>query len=186
MVLMVAAFENYLKEVTDERLQDLISHSKYRWTKLPENLVYHNHFHTLDVSIYGPFKSKKHSDKIIGFDNAAQLIVSKQINSQVFCEVARSNPNSERVNELFVSLGFKNLFPRIKVEFDQKWGSPTLPKFIEENLDSILKRRHEVAHTANVMNISGHDLEEYLRFLNLLAGLCDKALFTHIKDILKI
>jgi hypothetical protein len=184
MVLLVAAFENYLKEVTEERLDDLTTHSKYQWTKLPNDLKYHNHFHTLYDTIHGSSKGKNKLDKMADLVKASTIIVNNQINSLVFCDVARSNPDSNRVNELFKSLGITHFFQNNKPLFDQRWGTPTIPTFMEERLDTILKQRHEVAHTANVMNISRLDLEEDVRFLVILTKICDDTLYNHVKTIL--
>jgi len=184
MVLMVAAFENYLKEVTDERLENLTTHSRYRWNKLPTDLKFHNHYHTLYDSVHGASKGKSKVDKMQNFLKASNIIVNNQVNSIVFCEVARSNPDSSRVNDLFESIGISHFFQNNKQIFDQRWGSPTIPSYIEEKLDLILKQRHEVAHTANVMNISGQDLEEDMKFLIVLTNICDETIYNHIKTIL--
>lgn len=184
-VLMVAAFENYLKEVIEERLFDFTSQPlKFNPTKLPEEVLYHNLSQTLERSLKGPFNGNpSKADKIVLIKKASQVVVEGIINSLVFSEVARSNPNSKKVRELFKCLGIPDIFSSIKIEFDKKWGTPTAGSFIPDTLDSILQRRHEVAHTAIMLNVSRLDLEFSVKFLKLLAELCDKELNQHLRKI---
>jgi hypothetical protein len=185
-VLMVAAFENYLKEVIEERMDDLVHHRKFNPKKLPDELVFHNYNQMLiqsrDASSLG---NLSFADKIAIFHQVAQGIINGIINSQFFSELAKSNPNSKKVRKLFKSLGIQDIFLIIKPQFDIRWGIATSNTFIPDTLDSILDRRHKVAHTAKVMNVSRLDLQDSARFLRILADLCDEELYRHIRSILR-
>lgn len=187
MVLIVAAFENYLKEVVEERLDYFTKYPlKFKIESLPEQMIFHNCSQTLDRSLRGPFSGKlSKADKILGFKKASELVVKGVINPKAFSEVARSNPNSKKVRELFKCLGIEDIFTQIKPKFDTKWGKPTADVFIVDTLDFILARRHEVAHAANALSISRVDLQNSIKFIRLLADLCDDELYDHIETIRK-
>ncbi len=183
-VLMVAAFENYLKYVVEEKLDKFTRYPlQFNPGNLPEEMIYHNFYQTLHRSIHGPFDEKGKTYKIIGFQQASQIVIKGVINPPVFSEVARSNPNSTRVKDLFKSMGLPDIYQKIKPEFDRQWGTPTANTFIQDTLDYILDRRHEVAHTATALNVSRVDLKNWVKFLKLISNLCDVELGNHIQTI---
>ena len=186
-VLMVAAFENFLKEVVEERLSELTVYPlRFRANRIPFEMEYHNVRQTLELASRGPFiGNPSRADKIILARNASQIVVQGTINPASFTNVTRSNPNSRRLRELFKGLGINDIFASIKTTFDARWGAITAHTFIQDTLDSILARRHEVAHTALVLNVSRHDLQSSTRFLRILASLCDDELRKQIRTILR-
>lgn len=186
-VLMVAAFENFLKEVIEERLVDLTRHPLiFNPANIPPDMLFHNFHYTLERTVRGPFPDGyTRQDKVNGFVAAADIVLKGIINSNVFSDLTRSNPNSKKVRELFKSLGINDVFTLIKPEFDRRWGVPTINTFIANTLDTILARRHEVAHTAIVLNVSRVDLQTSVKFLRLLADLCDEEIAKHVRRILR-
>lgn len=187
VVLIVAAFENFLKELIEERLYIFtLVPLQFNVNNLPEEMIYHNLNQTLERSLKGPFPiNYKRSDKILGYRQASKVVIQETINLEVFSSLAKNNPNSKKVKELFKSLGIIDIFDTIKPKFDTKWGGPTAHTFISDTLDSIIQRRHEVAHTAKVLNVSRLDLHESVRFIQILATLCDEEFGRHIRKILK-
>lgn len=177
-VLMVAAFENFLKEMVDERLQRFTLHPlQYNPQTMPEDMVYHNFVSMLEKALKGPFTNNEtKTDKIANFRRCATFISQDLVVSTNFGDLVRSNPNSKKLRALFKACGCADIFASIKGDFDIEWGMPTARTFIENTLDAILDRRHEVAHTAIVLNVSRRDLQESIKFLKVLAYLCDRKL----------
>lgn len=187
MVLMVAAFENFLRELIEERLYELTLHPpRFNSTKIPEEMVYHNMRQTLDRALRGPFPAGVNTkmDKSSLMRTASQIVVLGVVNTEAFSQMARSNPNSKKVRELFKSLGIADIFSKIKPEFDKRWTVPTAHTFLPDKLDEILDRRHEVAHTARVLNVSRADMAQAIAFLVLFATLCDLEMERHVRYLL--
>jgi hypothetical protein len=188
VVLMVAAFENFLHELVDERLYELTLHPlRFKHANIPDEMMYHNISQTLERALKGPFGpgqgSKAYKSTLM--TSAAQSVVLGAINTLAFSETTRSNPSARRVTELFKSLGISDIYARMKNDFDRRWGMPTARTFISDKLDQIVNRRHEVAHTASVLNVSRADLTEALRFLKVFATSCDRELERHVKFLLR-
>lgn len=179
-VLMVAAFENYLKELVEEYLDELTHVPiKFKVDDVPKEMLFSN----LEYLVKANTK-KKAAAKIQAYSDMAKIIVAGVMYPASFTEAVRSNPNSEKLNDLFKRLGIKKFFETIKSDFDTLWGSPTADTFISDYLDGILLRRHTVAHTASALNISRKDLQDSLRFLKILGTVCDTYIAQHINKIL--
>lgn len=179
-VLMVAAFENYLKELVEEYLDELTHLPlKFKEGNVPKEML----LSSVEYLVKDNMR-KKADVKVQAYIDMAKIIVAGVIYPASFTEAVRSNPNSEKLKELFKRLGIKKFFETIKADFDVLWGSPTSDTFISDYLDGILQRRHKVAHTANALNISRVDLQESLRFLKLLGTLCDAYIAEHVEKIL--
>jgi hypothetical protein len=179
-VLMVAAFENYLKELVEEYLDDLTHVPvKFKVDDVPKEMLFSNLDYLVKVNA-----KKKSAVKVQAYNDMAKIIVAGVMYPASFTDAVRSNPNSEKLQELFKRLGVKKFFETIKANFDTLWGAPTANTFISDYLDGILQRRHTVAHTANALNISRIDLQDSLRFLKILGAVCDTYIAQHIHNIL--
>jgi len=78
-ILMVAAFENYLKEVVEERLDELVNSRRFNITKLPEKMIFHNYRQTLHFSVYGPFVGNpSRAQKITGLMQLLSWLLMKE------------------------------------------------------------------------------------------------------------
>lgn len=184
-VLMVAAFENFLKELVEEKIDDMKDHPKYNPKKLPDLLLSHNCSYTFKNTSQLSGRCNDPKDKITIFQRAAQAIINGDIDTSFFSDLAQSNPNSVKVKYLFLSLGITDIFSSIKKKFDVKWKTPTSSGFIPAKLDEIVNRRHVVAHTANAMKVTRIDLIESVKFLKILADLFDEELYHHFKKVIK-
>jgi len=179
-VLMVAAFENYLKDLVEEHIDELTHMPpRFKIENIPEEMVFSN----LEYLVTAATRKKKDA-KVIAYNDMAKTIVSGVMSSPSFTEAVRSNPNADKLKEMFKRLGIKECFQIIKPDFDSLWGAATADTFISDYLDSILQRRHTVAHTASALNISRQDLQESLRFIKILGEVCDTHLARHIGQIL--
>jgi len=107
--------------------------------------------------------------------------MNSQINPEAFSITIRSNPNSERLKEFFNSIGLQKFFIKIKPKFEKKIGKYVAPTEIEDTLDFIINQRNTVAHSANALNLSRLDLENYLVFLKSLSDICDDELYLKIR-----
>jgi len=233
-VLMVAAFENYLKDLVEEHIDELTHMPpRFKIENIPEEMVFSNlckgqqhvahnwrrHLRVdalrdsgirvgssrvicvglvrylcnmlLPLTVFSNLEylvtaatRKKKGVKVIAYNDMAKTIVSGVMSSPSFTEAVRSNPNADKLKEMFKRLGIKECFQIIKPDFDSLWGAATADTFISDYLDSILQRRHTVAHTASALNISRQDLQESLRFIKILGEVCDTHLARHIGQIL--
>ena len=60
------------------------------------------------------------------------------------------------------------------------------PDFVGDKLDEIVQRRHRVAHRADALAISRHDLKEGGRFLSLLAEVLDIEAGLHTRKLCRL
>jgi len=185
IVLMVGAFENFLEELTAEKLDYLKQHPKFDPNNLPPVLVFHNCSNTFKNTpeISGQFQDPV--DRIKVYHKAATLVVNTEIDLQLFTILADNNPNPKKVLKLFASLGIPDIFRTIKPKFDKKWKQVTSGTWIYDELDTLVKRRHEVAHAAYVRGFSRDDLKRYIRFLRILSDVLDQELNSHIQKMVK-
>jgi hypothetical protein len=187
IVLMVAAFENFLEELTSEKLEYLKQHPKFDPKKLPPELIFHNCSNTFKNTpeISGKFQNPV--DRVKVYHQAATLVVNTEIDSQLFTLLADNNPNPKKVQKLFGSIGIPDIFKTVKPKFDKKWerGDPRTGIEISQELGTLIDRRHEVAHKAYVMGFSRDDLKRYIRFLRILASVLDEVFNSHIQKMVK-
>lgn len=185
-ILMVAAFENFLRRSFEEQLSKLIVHPPITPDKLPEKMRVNCVFFTLEQAMKGPpyHKSSK-LQRLNDIDKACRMLIYQSVNPTIFSDTG-SNPNAERVKEVFANVGIENVFMTIQRKFENQWSVNYIAHtFIKDKLNEIINRRHVVAHTANALNIPNSDLNESLKFLKILASLLDQELREHIEAILK-
>ena len=181
MILMVASFENFLKEAMEERLNELSASRTFQFKSLPDKIIHHNYKHTFQHSLTSKkFDSLK--QKIISFERASSFVSKQEINPEAFSIAVanRSNPKSERLNEFFGSVGHKNFFEDIKPKFEQKTGTQISAIYIQGTLDAIIDERNLIAHTAKGNDLSHKDHREYIFFLKKLSEICDEELLNTI------
>lgn len=185
-VLIVAAWENFLKQLVEEKLTYLtIQPKKVSFGKLPIRMQTHCVFQTLESAMKGPrFQKSNKIDRIPNIERACNRVISRTVNPEAFSET-RSNPNPETVKEMFQNIGINNMFRDIKANFEMKWKQSVPDTFIEDKLIEILNRRHAVAHEADALKISREDLKDYVKFMKIVAPLFEKHLRQHIKYLMK-
>lgn len=186
VVLMVAAFENYLKEAVAEIFERVNTASPpCQFSKLPLQLqtqaVYTGLAAAMTAKPWDQLK-EKHL-RLPGVLVAVTRISRGEILSQEIAETA-GNPNSAQVKSVFKTVGLPAIFSYIKPGFDVAWGSPTAQTFIADNLDAVVQRRHVIAHTASILSTSRTDLHDWQRFLNCFVSQLDAALERHIARVI--
>jgi hypothetical protein len=186
-VLMVAAFENFLRSLNEYNLSELISSPPIvDFMKLPDKMQIKSTYASLEWAMKGkPYEPSKHRiDRIGDIKKACNLIISTNLNVKAFSETS-GNPNHERVAEMFKDIGVPDVFVIIKIGFEREWRQPISNSFIPDKLDEIVIRRHVVAHTGNALNITRNDLKNSIRFLKVLANRLDISYRDQIRHIIK-
>jgi hypothetical protein len=187
VVLLVAAFEFFLKRLFEESIAKLNAiPAIIDFKKLPNKLQVKIVFHGLQRAMDGPLHEEKlpKVDRIDDILVACRLLINEHINPSTFTETG-SNPNGNTVKEKFSEVGIPDIFGKIKTDFEAKWQTPVLDDFIKSKLDEIVRTRHIVAHTADTLNISRSSQNESFKFLKILAELLEKELERHIRELLK-
>lgn len=186
-VLMVAAFEYFLRRLFEESISELNTIPvSVDFHKLPDQLKVTTVFSGLNRVIKGPLYEEKPPkvDRINDIMAACKLLISGQIDPSTFSETG-SNPSGNTVKEKFKEVGVNDIFTKLKPAFEVKWKAPVAHDFIKSKLDEIVRTRHVVAHTADTLNISRKSQNESFKFLKILAELLERELQKHIKEIKK-
>ena len=185
-VLMVAAFEFYLKRLFEENISRLnTSPPSIDLQKLPDKFKEKIVFDGLDNSMKGPKYglTTKRVDRINDIITACKHLIGEHINPATFTDTS-SNPNGETVKRKFKEIGIDNIFDIIKPDFESKWGAAVVATFIEDKLNEIVNVRHVVAHTADTLNITKTSQNDAIKFLKIIAELLEKEMDKHIKALL--
>lgn len=186
-VLMVAAFEFFLRRLFEECISELNTVPvSIDFQKLPDQFKITTVFNGLSKALKGPTYEAPNPkiERINGIIAACKLLINEQIDPMTFSDTG-SNPNGNTVKEKFKEVGINDIFTIIKQDFEVKWQKPVAHDFIKSKLDEIVRTRHVVAHTADTLNISRKSQNESFRFIKILAELLEKELQKHIKDIKK-
>lgn len=185
-VLMVAAFEYFLRKLFEENISKLNTiPPTIDFSKLPDEMKVTAVFHGIQMAMNGPqFESKPPKvQRIKNILDASKLLINDHVNPETFSETG-SNPNSETVKTKFKEVGISDIFGKIKADFEGKWNQPVANDFIALKLDAIVRSRHVVAHTADTLHITRKTQNEAFKFLKLLSELLEKELEKHIKHLL--
>jgi hypothetical protein len=180
-VLMVSAFEAYLKAGVAELLKPLLGPPAKPLHRLPDVMQVAAVYESLDHVMYGHRygKSNKKLDRLPEVINVIKKLAAGEIHPDGLSQT-KSNPGPDTVERLLKNIGFKKPFQDIRPSFDAIWGAPEATTFLKDKLDEIVKRRHRVAHTADITAISRADLQTASLFLLALGEAIDKAVQNHV------
>ncbi len=186
IVLMVAAWESFLKQLVEDELTFLTTQPpKIKFDKLPDKMRVHSIFQTLDRATKGPrYQQTNKVDRLLEIDQACKIIISGVINPLAFSDTD-GNPSPKVVRNMFSNIGIEDIFASIKPDFEKKWGQSVDKRFIENKLEQIIHRRHLVAHKADTLRVSRKDLNEAVKFMKIIAPLFEKQLKIHINSLIK-
>jgi hypothetical protein len=187
-VLIVAAFEGFLRQLMEEHLWELGSrHLQLSFQKLPDKIRVNNIYNSLERAMRGPLfqDPPPKVQRLVDIERACKIVIAGTVNPEAFCDTG-GNPNSRNRRTMFSNINLSDITATVKSQFDRKWGKPTAQTFINDKLDEIVNRRHVVAHTADALNISRGDLRESIKFLRTLAQVIDLELGKYVKDLIKI
>lgn len=186
-VLVVASFEQFLKDVIEEHLSNLAMMSSINTAMLPDSVKVCNIYNTLDHAMKGPKfgGSSTRADRLADIIVACKMIGDDTINPIAFT-ITAGNPNAETVKKLMKDLDVSDVFNVIRPQFFRKWKKPESATFLQDKLNEIVSRRHVVAHTANALNISRMQLNESVKFLKILALTLDAKIKDKMRDLSRI
>lgn len=126
VVLMVAAFESFLRAVFEEHLDAFASvPPKRQLSVLPMNMQVHHVFTTLSWAMNGvPHRlAGSRASRIPEIENASRMIISGALNTAAFCETG-GNPHPPTVKEMYKAVGVSDVFSVITPQFEKEWKSP--------------------------------------------------------------
>lgn len=135
-VLVVAAFENFLREMMEEHLSELSSRNlKLQFHKLPEKMRVSNIYNSLDRAMKGPQyqESKPKSERITDIQRVCGIIITGSIDPLVFCDTG-GNPNPKNVKLMFSNVACENIFVRVRTKFERKWEERRRKHLLRINL----------------------------------------------------
>ena len=183
---MVGSFEAFLTDAFEEHLGLLATlPPPVPFSQLPEKLRLSSVFESLHHATAGPRygqaggRAARYADVM----SAARRVAAETIDPQALGRT-KGNPNSERVTEMFGSLGIRDIFSAIRPNFNSDWGKPEASSFLNDKLDEIVNARHVVAHTARSLSISRADLGEWPLFLKALAKALDRRLEAYRENVI--
>lgn len=182
-VIMVAAFEQFLRECIPERLGSLNGGTpSVNFDDLPKNLRVNAIFGHLQRALDGPkFEHSERVSRIAAIRAASAAIAGKVLVASALAP--ERSPLSDNIVAACDAFGLKRIFIRIDGPFRAAWGKPESTTFIRDKLDEIVRRRHRLAHTADVLNVARRDVRDGLPFLRTLAGALDDEFENHVSWI---
>jgi hypothetical protein len=182
LVLMVAAFEHYLDSLMQEQIAMLQAHPGLLFAKLPEEVRVQNVFQSLRTALDGERYKKAPSkvDRIPAIMIACNDVASEILKPESF---SSTGADSAAVIRHFERLSCKNVLKTIGERFASKWKTAVHAQFIPETLDSIVGKRHLVAHTHKALQVSRIDIRGAVRFLGILALCLDIHVRRHIRVV---
>ena len=185
VVLMVAAFEAFLRDVFAERIDDLTqSRSQPSFSKFPEKMRIAAVFNLLDNVVRGVpgQRSMSRLDRLPDIQIAAGHISAGRLIGAAFA-VTGGNANSEIVTKLFTQVDRQKVLVGAKPRFETLWRNSVPRRFLPDKLDWIVLARNEVAHGASALSWSRADLREAERFLRILAKTLDDDLRIYLNRV---
>ena len=189
LVLMVASFEGYLRDVFEERLDGLgVGLTQRTFDLLPDRVQTTSVFNLLTEAMHGaPGKSVPHEriHRLSGVRDAALSVSGRRLHGRAFSSTG-SNPNSFTVKNLFKQVDYSDVFATTHSRFVGHWGSPVPHDYAQRKLDYVVGARHEIAHGANVLSRSRADLKEAERLMRILSLTLDDALRIHINRLSRV
>jgi RiboL-PSP-HEPN len=180
-VIMIASFEAFLKATIIEHLSELTVHPpRVVFANLPDKLRINSIYNCLDAALKGPRYVKTDKiNRLAGIKAACARIVADIVDPEALSST-QNNPTSDTVKSLFSDMGVNDIFGKIHAPFQRAWAKPEAAAFISGKLEEIVNRRHKVAHTGVALDITRGQLNEAVKFLQILATLLDKQLRNHI------
>lgn len=186
-VMMVAAFETFLDDMLEERITEIVNFKPpISFDRLPDEVRLYNVFNSLERAMEGPKYGSKGAKelRLPAIITTTRSIANGDLIPSAFSGVS-GNPSKEKIRKIFKYIGVKSIFNLCRKRFEKKWGQPIAQTFIEDKLNEIVNRRHNVAHRADVLNASRQDIESAYRFLHVFAEVIDIEVGYYIRRICK-
>jgi hypothetical protein len=176
-VLMVAAFEQFLRSMLEERLSSLVAVPPVvEFSRLPDSLRVASVFGGLEIAMgtrRGGGRGPR-LERLPAVRRASQIIAADFIDPSALAQLEAS-PKSSSIRQLFRGIDLPDVFAAVRSQFDILWAKPEASSFVEDKLDEVVGRRHVVAHTADALKITRAQLSESVHFLQVLGTVLDDA-----------
>ena len=174
VVLMVAAFERYLRGAFEEYTEEISRRAKTTGhAKLDVALVERNDFNFINWVIRD--SRQKRSVKIVELRRVAKRIAEKHFIPELFSRT-RANPGPDTVKELFRDFGVPDAFDPIETNLATHHPRPFSKGFARDQLEAIIGWRNDVAHGGGALGIARTDLEGWVIFMGALGRAVDNTL----------
>jgi len=185
---MVATFEDFARRSVEEFINELSKNfntdPSCDFNKLPEKIILHHYFSTLELATKGPrFELTEKKDRLADIMQACKNIINNNLNPQAFTNTY-GNPNSQTLRSVYGGLNILNIFNAIKEEFFIVWQKSEIESFIADKLDEIVVLRHSIAHTTSFSNKSRQDVLIYNRFIRVLVNSITIFLNSHVETVM--
>ena len=185
-VLMVAAFEQYLKGAITEIVDRVNAASPpCDFDKLPNDLRVAVVYSSLDRAMKGSVGEggKPKVERLPDVLTAISALQQRRVDGSAVAQTG-GNPNPDTVKSMFKAVGISNVLAQAKRSFDALWGTSTASTFLVDQLTIVVNRRHLVAHTASALSVTTGDLVNGHRYLNVLVSVLDGILERHSQRII--
>lgn len=182
VVLAVATFEAYLKDVMSEHVDAIgIAARSTRHPNLSADFVRQNDLAGLTALIRDSRLDKQ--QKLAELRRLATLITQSGFIPESFSQT-RANPGPSVVKDLCNAFGVKDPFNKIQAAYVTHAKQQIAMGFVEQTLRSVIDRRNEVAHEGVALSISREDISAWLTFMHLLAKAIDNVLRDHRRSVI--
>lgn len=188
IVLMVGAFEQYLKDIGNKALDHYrLAAPAVRRSQLPEKLqvaiIGANLTAASQARRFGVKRST--ADRIRDLDSVANRVADDEVWGEHAIET-QSNPSPDTIREILDLCGVDEVWTRLNKEFQRRWqvarnhdsNLKSIPA-ADNELRSILTWRNMVAHTSTLPNVGFRQLTESSFFFRALAESIDAVLGRH-------
>ena len=186
VVLMVGAFEAFLRELFIEQLSRLTGRPRpVAFADLPEKLRVNSTYLALEQAMKGPpyGPSTTRADRLPSVRAACADVVADTIDPEAFSRTL-GNPGPVRVKAMFVSVGIDDVFGRLKQPYEARQGHGVAHTYLHDKLKEIVDERHSVAHASSPLSVSRRDLAEWHEFIETLASLLGAELSAYVDDLI--
>ncbi|MDV6374524.1 MAE_28990/MAE_18760 family HEPN-like nuclease [Deinococcus arenicola] len=187
LVLMVATFEDFLKQRMKEAIKYIDSytsdHRYYEFDNLPDRLIINHFYLTVQYASTGSgYDGKKKAERIKDIKSAAIDIAANRLDAEAFA-VTRGNPNPETLKELLKNIGISEVFDTLAPIYEIISNSKIAQTFIHDKLESLIKLRNKVAHTGKTTGIARKDVNDFRDFIYFLSLAIDEVLKNHCESV---
>lgn len=187
IVLLVAAFENYLKLRIQEAVRFINTHIMddrlYDFELLPDKIRVNHYFLATEYALRGSgYDGKTRADRVEDIKSAAMYIHSNRLDYLAFSQT-KGNPSSEVLSGLLNNLSILDCFRLLKPIYETFSGVQIAETYLNDKLNSLIKSRNRIAHTASSSHVARQDIFDFRNFIEYLSRSIDEILSNHCADL---
>lgn len=180
VVLMVAAFERYVKDAIIECVRPLTTIPlRKQFNELPDKMQRQSIKNGLKLAQHGPRYVSLKGGRVEAIRQAARSIADGVVIPEALCHSDNSF-DSIGLGEVLGNLGMVDALRTVRPAFDSEWHQAEADTFLQDKLNEIFQSRHRVAHAASVLHITRLDVETDAKFLRAVAKAVDAVMQRHV------